>query len=30
VRRAIAGNVIIENFFYKEIHRWATEKDPRQ
>lgn len=30
VRRAIAGNVIIENFFYKEIHRWAAEKDPRQ
>jgi acyl-homoserine lactone acylase PvdQ len=26
VRRGIHGNVIIENFFYKEIHQWAEEK----
>lgn len=29
VRRGIHGNVIMDNFFYKEIHRWDTEKDPR-
>lgn len=30
VRRGIHGNVIIENFFFKEIHAWANETDPRQ
>jgi hypothetical protein len=25
VRRGIHGNVIMDNFFYKEIHRWDTE-----
>lgn len=30
VRRGIHGNVIIENFFYKQIHKWAGEQDPRE
>jgi|LauGreDrversion4_2_1035121.scaffolds.fasta_scaffold73021_3 hypothetical protein len=29
VRRGLHGNVITENFIYKEIHRWAEEQDPR-
>jgi hypothetical protein len=29
VRRGIHGNIIMDNFFYKEIHRWESEKDPR-
>ena len=29
VRRGIHGNVIMDNFFYKEIHRWDTEENPR-
>ena len=29
VRRGIHGNIIMDNFFYKEIHRWDTEQDPR-
>jgi hypothetical protein len=29
VRRGIHGNVIMDNFFYKEMHRWDIENDPR-
>jgi hypothetical protein len=29
VRRGIHGNIIMDNFFYKEIHRWDTVEDPR-
>jgi hypothetical protein len=28
VRRGIHGNVITDNFIYKEIHKWDGEKDP--
>ena len=30
VRRGIHGNVIIENFFYLQIHEWADQKNPVQ
>lgn len=30
VRRGIHGNVITDNFIYKEVHRWASLADPRE
>lgn len=30
VRRGIHGNVLFENFYYKEIHRWADLENPIQ
>lgn len=29
MRRGIHGNIIIDNFFYLQMHQWAGEKDPR-
>jgi len=29
VRRAIHANFLTENFIFKEIHNWASEKDPK-
>lgn len=30
VRRGIHGNIIFDNFYYKEIHRWADITNPVQ
>lgn len=30
VRRGIHGNIIFDNFYYKEIHRWADLTNPVQ
>lgn len=30
MRRAIAGNVLFDNYIYSEIRKWAFEDNPRR